>query len=168
VNSGSDPSRRVSFRRPLLQGIGVAGAAVFLVVFVVGILAPGGNTGVQSIVDPGGRSGDRLTEGFINGLLAAAALGLAIRLALAGIVMDESGVLFRNYFRSRRLRWQEIERFEGPGRPGFNTGLSARLSDGRSVHSAVYSRALLTPPGFANDVVDHLNRALRAARSRKV
>jgi hypothetical protein len=35
------------------QGIGVAGAAVFFVVFVVGIIAPGGNTGIQSIVDPG-------------------------------------------------------------------------------------------------------------------
>jgi hypothetical protein len=167
VSSRSDPSGPVIFRRPLLQGIGVAGAAVFFVVFLVGIIAPGGNTGVQSIVDPGGSGRDRLTQGIINGLLAVAALGLAIRFALAGIVLDETGVLFRNYFRSRRLRWQEIERFEAPGGRGFNTGLSARLSDGRSVRSAVYSRALLTPPGFANEVVDHLNRALRAARSRK-
>jgi hypothetical protein len=35
------------------------------------------------------------------------------------------------------------------------------------VHSSVGSGGLLTPPGFANDVVDHLNSALRAARSRQ-
>jgi hypothetical protein len=112
-------------------------------------------------------SGDRLTQGIINGLLAIAMLVLAIRFALAGIVLDDTGVLFRNHFQSRRLRWQEIERFEPPGRPFFNRGLSARLSDGRCVHSSVGSCGLLTPPGFANDVVDHLNSALRAARSRQ-
>jgi hypothetical protein len=167
VSSRSEPSGPVTFRRPLLQGIGVAGAAVFFVVFLVGIIAPSGNTGVQSIVDPGDSSADRLTQGIINGLLAVAMLGLAIRFALAGIVLDETGVLFRNYFKSRRLPWHEIDRFEAPGRPGFNTGLSARLSDGRSMHSAVFSRALFTPPGFADDVVDSLNSALRAARPRE-
>jgi hypothetical protein len=90
--------------------VGVAAATVFFVVFVLGIVAPGGNTGVQSIVDPGGVPGDRLTQGIINALLAVAALGLAIRFALMGIVLDETGVLFRNYFHSRRILWREIER----------------------------------------------------------
>jgi len=46
------------------------------------------------------------------GAVAAFAWYMALRVAIQGVVADESGVLVRNGLRSHRLRWDEIERFE--------------------------------------------------------
>jgi hypothetical protein len=98
--------------------------------------------------------------------LAVAMLWLTIRLVRAGILISGDGVTFRNYLRTRCLRWDEIQQFEPPAPYGRrrNAGLRASLFTGRVVYSSVYGAGPFTRRGFADDIVVQLNGLLGAAR----
>ena len=98
--------------------------------------------------------------------LAVAMLWLTIRLVRAGVFISGEGVTFRNFLRTRYLRWDEIQQFEPPAPYGRlrNAGLRASLLTGRVVYSSVYGTGPFTRRGFADDIVIQLNGLLDAAR----
>jgi len=94
-------------------------------------------------------------------------LALAVRMLRIGVVLGEEGVAIRNVLRTRRLRWDEIERFEMGHWGGFPTGV-ARLRAGSWVRaSALNPPAELQP--WQNPLIlrllDGLNAELERARA---
>jgi hypothetical protein len=67
----------------------------------------GGMVVMVVAVAPGLGGGTAARVGL--GLASAAVLVIAFRTFLAGVYVEADGVLVRNPFRSRRLRWDEIE-----------------------------------------------------------
>lgn len=150
----SSPPGCLKFRRPLTQAWGAALSGLACLLFLGGVIGARG--------EAPGRAAQMVAWGALAGLM----LWLTIRLVRSGIVTSGGGVTFCNFLRTRRLRWDEIERFESPTPYGGvrNTGLRAKLFDGGVVYSSIYAAGPFTRRGFADDVVGQLNELLGAAR----
>jgi len=68
---------------------------------------------------------------------------LAIRIANLGIFAGPDQLVVRDYFRTYRIRWEQISGFEKP--PPYGTlrkaGLRIHLSDGRVISATLYGRS---------------------------
>lgn len=131
-------------------GLGLTGVGMALVVFNMGVTPPGLWLPARAAIVGGG-----------------VALGwfLVGRVALAGVALVDGGVLVRNPFATRSLRWSEIESFS-IGRYAVFSGMgTARLRDGsRLPLFGVRAVETMFNPGDhqAQDIVDRLNAALAA------
>jgi hypothetical protein len=56
-------------------------------------------------------------------VLVAAVTVLAVRIACAAVIVDDSGVTVRNTWRTWRCPWTEVRGFEVPGSPLFPTAV---------------------------------------------
>jgi hypothetical protein len=132
-------------------GLGSMGAGIGLMVFNLGI-AP------EELILPG-----RVV--FFG---AGVGLGwfLVGRVALAGVQVQDSGILVRNPFVDRFLTWEEVEEFSlGRYRVLSRLGI-ARLRDGSRVPLfGIQAIESAFNPGDrqAHEIVDRLNEALAAA-----
>ena len=92
-------------------------------------------------------------------LVSVVAAADAIR---AGVVVGSEGVLVRRALLRRRLRWSEIERFEGErrGYAGNRIEVRAVLDDGR--RRPVSDQAL--PEAEANQLLEDLSKELEGRR----
>jgi hypothetical protein len=85
------------------------------------------------------------THGWEKAGSAAAFLilvALAIRIANLGIFAGPDRLVVRDYFRTYRIRWEEISGFEKPPPHGTfrKSGLRIHLSDGRVISATLYER----------------------------
>lgn len=87
--------------------------------------------------------------------LVVASLYRASRVAL---VIGDSGLVVRNFLRSRRLGWQEVARLVDGCAWGDNWALTVLLNDGRAVTSDAAVSTRLANPGWLTALGEHAGR----------
>lgn len=95
---------------------------------------------------------------------------VSIRVALAGISVNTTGVRVRNLFNDFALRWEEIEKFD-IGRSGV-LGAVCRIhtSDGRTLRAFGIQESHVAAIGSrhpASKIAEALNNELKAAHQRE-
>lgn len=103
--------------------------------------------------------------GAIVCLSAAAALAVyAVAYFRQRLVADSEGIRVRNLFSRFSLSWSEIDHFEHPAAQ-FSAetfrghyGLRIVMADGQVRFASLWGAARINMPGFAQPVVDELNR----------
>lgn len=94
---------------------------------------------------------------------------VSVRVALAGVSVDATGVRVRNLFNDFALRWEEIEKFD-IGRSGV-LGAVCRIhtSDGQTLRAFGIQESHVAAVGSrhpASELAEALNEELRAAHQR--
>lgn len=108
--------------------------------------------------------------GWVDRALCIAGAVMALFIAARGwvlaIVADRDGVVIRNFFRSRKIAWRDIERFELP--PPFASfrrpGLRVVLASGRVRSVSAYVSGRTDGNIYARPVVEQLNSRLVSER----
>jgi hypothetical protein len=102
-----------------------------------------------------------------GGVIALAAFAYFWWLPHVGVYVNDDGVVLRSPFRSRRLRWSEIERFSVEPWGTWWTSGFVHLRDGSSIRISGLggqNRALFPKRSWAQEPVDELNQLLRSHR----
>lgn len=133
-------------------GLGLMGAGVGLMVFNLGVTPP-----------------DLVLPARVVFVGSGVGLGwfLVGRVALAGVQVHDTGILVRNPFVHRFLRWGEVETFALGRYTVFSRLGLARLRDGSRVPLfGIQAIESAFNPGDrqAHEIVERLNAALAAAR----
>ena len=88
---------------------------------------------------------------------------LAIRIANLGIFAGPDQLVVRDYFRTYRIRWEEISSFERP--PPYGTlrksGLRIHLSDGRVISATLYEQTRMDSGQAASVALEKLEQLRR-------
>lgn len=83
----------------------------------------------------------------------------------AAVIADGSGVVIRNYFRTRRLAWQEVARFERGSGMAYPKSIAV-LRDGSRVKMLALDPTRLTVVGRGvQTVLDTLNERIQAVNA---
>ena len=121
-------------------------------VMVVGILS---TVGLQGLLGATASFSEALYEGpwSVIGWGLFLALGLAgywigLRVAFSMVQLRLSGVVIRNVFRTRSVRWEDVERFSGPW---DCCAASARRRPDRDHRALGTQRGLSSEPSFCAD-----------------
>lgn len=124
-NPDQPPSLKVTFRRPLLTLLYVVALSVVPgVIFLSGVMV----TSTHGLEKAG------------NGVAVLVCVALGIRLAGLGVVADDDRIVVRNIFRTHRIRWPEITRFEEEQQVFLRKGPRIHLIDGRFVAVTIYAK----------------------------
>ncbi len=150
--SGGNGRMKVLRCRQWATGLGLMGAGVGLMVFNLGVTPP-----------------DLVLPARVVFIGAGVGLGwfLVGRVALAGVQLQDAGLLVRNPFSYRFLGWDEVESFS-LGRYAVFSGMgSALLRDGSRVplFGIQHTQSMFNPGDRqAHEIVERLTSALDASR----
>jgi hypothetical protein len=127
------------------------------------------------LYDLGAWGGPKSANAWALGFLAVwGAFGLAAgaRSAMVAVVATPDVLIIRNFFSTRRIRWNDIATIERPwpfwpfAFENLRNGLRVRLRNGSTVVASAYSPAGGDSPDFADNVIEDLQRYANNARRR--